>query len=278
MHKRARLSFLLAALAVAVVSLSSAEAHAQYVDLTPPSGTLVQTNAPGWAMKGYLVTAQQNVTITALQWWIVLPAGVSVAARIYNNAGTLVASGPAVFGNGTEQWYQSNVNFTFVTGQTYTVAFYHSACTSGTFDRKDNLTQGFNVLPQFTAVNSRSNCATPQSDVFPDCSNCLGPLHPPGHRPGRDLWQRHHRRQRDLRRRQLRRRRRLQRDVPDRVRLLLQRNAERVLVHLWRRPDRQRRALRRRQHHADGRLQRRLCVGKRLHLRRRAERVLVHLR
>jgi hypothetical protein len=43
-----------------------------------------------------------------------------------------------------------------VAGQTYTVAMFHSAPSTGTFDRRDDATQGFAVSPYVTNVNSRS--------------------------------------------------------------------------------------------------------------------------
>lgn len=145
------------------------------IDLTPSSGSLVSADDPYWASKGYLLTASQTINVVALEWWINLPSAATISARIYNSAGTLVASGTAVAGQNNEQWYRSDITYTLVAGQTYTVSMYHSAASTGTFDRRDDATQGFAVSPYVTNVNSRSNCGTPQSDERPTCTNSWFP-------------------------------------------------------------------------------------------------------
>jgi len=165
-----------ALMAGATIFLHATAARAQFIDLTPPTGSVVELDSPYWASKGYQLTATQNLNISGLEWWLTLPANVTIAARIYDVNGALLATGTVASGNGTEQWYQSNVSFTFLVGQTYTVGFYHSSAMSGIFDRKDNFTMGFAVSPYFNNVNGRSNCGSIyQEDVFPSCANYWGP-------------------------------------------------------------------------------------------------------
>ena len=145
------------------------------IDLTPATGSLVATDAPYWASKGYLLTASQTVNVTGFEWWVNLPSAATISARIYNSAGTLVASGAAVAGQNTEQWYRSIISYTLAAGQTYTISMYHSASSTGTFDRRNDATQGFAVSPYATNVNSRSNCGVAQSDERPTCVNSWFP-------------------------------------------------------------------------------------------------------
>jgi hypothetical protein len=129
------------------------------VDLTPSTGTLNEANAPGWATKGYVLTASQDIDVAGFEWWINLPAAANVAARIYNSAGTLVASGSAATGQDSERWYRSNIAYTMQAGQTYSIVMYHSAPSTGTFDRMNGATQNFTVSPYATNVGSRSSGA-----------------------------------------------------------------------------------------------------------------------
>ena len=58
-----------------------------------------------------------------------------------------------------------------VAGQTYTIAMYHSAASTGTFDRQDGATQGFSISPHVTNVNHRSI----GSDAYPTSVNSWFP-------------------------------------------------------------------------------------------------------
>ena len=154
----------------------SSSAMAGTIDLTPTTGTLIETDDPYWASKGYQFTADQTINVTAFQWWINLPSSATVAARLYNSVGTLLASGTAVAGLNAEQWYSSAISYTLQAGQVYTLSMYHSVASTGTFDRRDSPAEPFVVSPYVSGVYSRSNCgAVTQSDEYPDCMNTWAP-------------------------------------------------------------------------------------------------------
>ena len=124
-----RLPFSLALL-LSVVCLTAttlllpSKASAQsLIDFTPTTGNLVQLDDPWWANKGYEFTAQQDFSITGGAWWINMPVDGFVRLTICDCSWIQLAQGGQVWGNGTEQWYESALNYTFMAGTTYTASF-----------------------------------------------------------------------------------------------------------------------------------------------------------
>ena len=76
--------------------------------------------------------------------------------NIYNSSGTLLSQGTNASGDGTEQWYQSDVSYTFQSGQTYTISFYTDRAESSLFDRKNSASGGYSVDGLVSNVYSRS--------------------------------------------------------------------------------------------------------------------------
>ena len=106
------------------------------LDLTPSSGSVIQTDDPYWPNKGYKFLASQSFTISGGAWYFSLVSGGTTRMNIYNSSGTLLAQGSNASGDGTEQWYQSDIDYTFQSGQTYTISFYTDRSASSLFDRK----------------------------------------------------------------------------------------------------------------------------------------------
>ncbi len=166
-------------LAIGMSLLAPAIADAATTEITSPIGNFLDNaDDPYWATKGYRLTPSENVPVVGLEWFITLPVGTTIEARIYD-AGTqvLLASGTAAAGDGSEQWYRSDVVYELQPGTQYIVAMYHSNAAAGLFDRMNNANMDFSVLPLFTGVRSVSNNGgSPQSDVFPSGDNTWAPF------------------------------------------------------------------------------------------------------
>jgi len=150
------------------------------VDLTPSTGSSTSRTVSR-AVMGYRFTATQTFSITRLDWWIDLPSSASIAARIYDDAGTEVATGSVATGANQEQWYGSTVAYTFESGSRYTVAMYHSDLGAGSFDAKENPTQGYTLAPFVSEVESRSTAGTwgggdfGDADEYPAFDSAIAP-------------------------------------------------------------------------------------------------------
>ena len=141
------------------------------IDLTPSTGTLTSDD-PYWASKGYRVTPTITVDLIALEWFINQPSGGTISARVYNSTGTLLTSGTTVSGSNIEQWYRSDITYTLVAGQTYTLNFYNSVATTAIFQYKSNPSQPFTVAGYFGNVQSRSS----SGDAYPTSDNSWAPF------------------------------------------------------------------------------------------------------
>jgi hypothetical protein len=126
-------------------------------ELTPPSGTLVETDAPGYSEKGYSFIPRVNFTISGGAWFFTLPAGGITRMKIYNSVGIVVAQSADVAGDGTERWYDAELNYTFFANQSYTVSFYTNRAGSARFDRKDMASETGDYEALLKNVTSRSN-------------------------------------------------------------------------------------------------------------------------
>ncbi|MBT3221206.1 MAG: tandem-95 repeat protein, partial [Proteobacteria bacterium] len=150
--------------------------HPNVIDLTPTTGTLVEGDPPSYANKGYQFVADKTFTINGGRWWIDMPSGGVVRMSIYDSGGTLLAQGSTAVGNGTEQWYVSDLTYTFNVGTTYTVSFYTDKATTALMDRKDGPTQPFSVSPYVSQVKSRSS-SSQTNEEYPDyLGNSWAPL------------------------------------------------------------------------------------------------------
>ncbi|MCA9706973.1 MAG: DUF4215 domain-containing protein [Myxococcales bacterium] len=164
--------------AIGLAVLAPAVAEAATTEITTPFGVFLDNaDDPYWATKGYRLTPSVNINLQGFEWFLTLPAGTTIEARIYDvNTQVLLASGTAVGGNGTEQWYRSDVSFELQAGTQYVLAMYHSAANTGLFDRQDGVFMSHDVLPYFTNVRSVSNNINQQDDVFPGADNSWAPF------------------------------------------------------------------------------------------------------
>lgn len=140
------------------------------IDLTPLDGTLTE-DFPWWT-RGYLFTASVDVAMVAYEWKLTLPTDNSIAARLYDSVGTLLASGTVVVGDGTEQWYRSDIPYDLVAGQEYTLAFYIVDPFDGSMPYKEFPTQPFDIPPYMTNVWNRDG----SGDVWPTGANVWAPF------------------------------------------------------------------------------------------------------
>jgi len=142
-------------------------ASAQYIDFTPTSGSLVDSNDdPYWAVKGYQFTASADIPMAAAEWWISVPNGGYVAARLFDANESLLASGTDVYGDGTERWHVSDLLYPLTAGQTYTLAFYCSVSSSAIFDYMYDPSQPFSIAGYADNIYSMSSSDT-ANDGYP---------------------------------------------------------------------------------------------------------------
>src|SRR5262249_45687490 len=111
------------------------------IDLQPPTGTLTEGSVDVTAfypVKGYVVTVAEDVTIKALAWWIQVPVGGYVSARIYDaTSRALLASGTNDNGTGEEKWYTSSIPFTLHAGSRYAVVMFNPTAHQSPMDHKE---------------------------------------------------------------------------------------------------------------------------------------------
>ncbi|MBT3224419.1 MAG: hypothetical protein HN348_35575, partial [Proteobacteria bacterium] len=158
------------------LSWAGAASGQAYIDLTPTDGTLVQDNWVYLESKGYDLTPLVDIELSAAEWWLTLTSADTISARLYDTAtSTLLASGTVVTGNGTEDWYYSEIDYALLTGVQYTIAFHCPTCNGSqgpVMDRKSSATQDFTVPGYFEMVHSRST----SSDAKPTSSNVWFPF------------------------------------------------------------------------------------------------------
>ena len=142
-------------------------ASAQYVDFTPASGNLMDSiDDPYWAVKGYQFTTTADIPMAAAQWWISVPSGGYVAARLFGANQSLLATGTDAYGDGTEHWHASDIAYLLTAGQTYTLAFYCSVSSSAIFDYMSGPSQPFSIAGSADNIYCMSSSDT-ASDVYP---------------------------------------------------------------------------------------------------------------
>jgi len=128
---------------------------ATIIDLTP-AGPEVCCDDPDYGVKGYRFTVAQSFTAYAGEWLLELPAGSTMAARVRDGEGTLLLEGSVAEGDGTEQWYASDFEFTFEAGGVYEVVFFLDAPNDAQFRRKTEDYSGYDVPPYLLDLESRS--------------------------------------------------------------------------------------------------------------------------
>ncbi len=153
-------------------SCASSKCPEQAVDLTPPSGTLVDPgNTVVWAIRGYTVTFSTAANITGVEWKANLALADTITSEIWDPATqTKVATGAVVNGAGSAQFYRTNISFTPIPGKAYIVAVLISNINT-VFPRKDT--------PSFPYTTSNivvSACWAEGSDAFPTLANVWGPM------------------------------------------------------------------------------------------------------
>ena len=157
---------------VANVTVQIADLIPGTLTLTPNSGNLIEGDDPWWANKGYEFTATQDFTITGGAWWIQVPAGGYVSLSIYDQVGNLLARGTQGFGQGlgVEEWYQSDLQFDCLAGNTYTASFYTDRAATSSFDRQDSPVYGYAVDGVIENLSHRSSNASGDfaSEEWPD--------------------------------------------------------------------------------------------------------------
>ena len=148
------------------------------LDLTPSNNSLIQGDDPWWPNKGYKFNASQSFTISGGAWYFSLVSGGITRMNIYNSSGTLLAQGTNASGDGTEQWYQSDVSYTFQSGQTYTISFYTDRAGSSLFDRR-SASGNYSVDGLVSSVYSRSTSSSGGdngTEAYPNTSNSWWPF------------------------------------------------------------------------------------------------------
>ena len=107
------------------------------LELTPPTGTLVQDGQVYYSNRGYNFVADVTFSINGGAWWLNIPAIGYVRMNIYSSSGALLTAGTTTYGTGIEEWVTSEVDFTFEAGEEYTVSFHTNMGATGTFDRQE---------------------------------------------------------------------------------------------------------------------------------------------
>jgi hypothetical protein len=151
------------------------------VDLTPPTGSAINDASIGWANRGYRFVATQDFAATGLSWKVNLPLDGTARARVYDAAGAALATGADVSGTGVDEWLRSDLSWSFVAGQTYTVAFWTDRSFSGGADRLSGPTDGWAVDGVVEAVEAvarhvGSQSSNNQLQGFPADSDTVGML------------------------------------------------------------------------------------------------------
>lgn len=133
-----------------------AAAAAATIELTP-AGDEICCDPSDYAIRGYRFTVSEGFSAYGVEWLIELPAGASIAARVRGPADELLLEGPPTVGDGTEQWYRAEFEYTFEVGQTYDVLVYVAAPNEALFRRSAGNCCDNVIPPYLTAVESRSS-------------------------------------------------------------------------------------------------------------------------
>ena len=134
------------------------------MQLTPNTGTHEGPTKPGWGNKGYRFTTLTEFSIDGVAWLMTLPVGGYVEAKVYDTTGTVLATGTQTFGDGTEQWYRSDINFDFASGVEYTIDLYTNRADSALMYRRDSPTYGYSLnglvtdLTHYSSGQSGDDC------------------------------------------------------------------------------------------------------------------------
>lgn len=148
-------SSLLLGLTLALAPLS---ASAAAIELTP-EGDEICCDPSDYSIRGYRFTVAEPFTAYGIEWWVELPAGAAIAARIYGPGDALLLAGEPTLGDGSEQWYRAEFNYDFAIGETYDVLVYLDAPNEALFRRSSGACCDYAVPPYLTAVESRSSSA-----------------------------------------------------------------------------------------------------------------------
>jgi len=153
------------------------------IDMQPPTGTRTEGTALATAyytVKGYVVTVSEDVTVKALSWWVYLPAGGYVSARIYDaTTKGLLASGTDDKGTDEERWYSSTIPYTLRAGSSYAIVMFNPTALKSPMDYIGSSypPSPFALSPFFSRVESVStNLETSPADIYPNVQNAWHPF------------------------------------------------------------------------------------------------------
>lgn len=140
---------------LAAVAVPTA-ASAAPIELTP-AGDEVCCQPSEYSIRGYRFTVSEAFTAYGIEWWVQVPVGATMAARIRDLEGTLLLEGEATPGNGVDDWLRAPFEFAFEAGQTYEVLVYTDAPDDVLFRHSSGGCCDYPVPPLLTAVTSVSN-------------------------------------------------------------------------------------------------------------------------
>lgn len=142
----------------AVLAAAPLTASAATIELTP-EGDEICCDPSDYSIRGYRFTVAEGFIGYGIEWWVQLPAGASIAARIYGPNDSLLLAGEPTIGDGSESWYRAVFNYEFAAGETYDVLVYLDAPNEALFRRSSGACCDYAVPPHLTAVESRSSSA-----------------------------------------------------------------------------------------------------------------------
>ena len=140
------------------------------IDLTPPTG---EPGGDGGAATtwGYHFVPTSDLHVVAVETFASFHEFSDVHAKICDEQGNLLAEGSTVNGDGTEQWYRSEVDFVLHDGETYSISFYNDYLPHAEINFKASPDQPFAVGEVMTDVYAVSVWSGDAEGGCPDLWN-----------------------------------------------------------------------------------------------------------
>jgi hypothetical protein len=149
----------------------------EMIELTPATGQAVENGGDLDQARGYHVIPAEEMEVRAVEWKLKLPgSGHFVQARICDDDGEVLATGTQAHGDGTEQWYRSEVEASLDTGQHYFIAFSFNAAVPWAFDFKDHPVQPYSASELFLDVWSALAWGEDTAEACPDTNSNWAPF------------------------------------------------------------------------------------------------------